>query len=123
MVADYRSCAAGRGILKKNSTALILLLRSGPSEFVPIEILGPLPKLECGLGYILEIKDKFSKITHAIPLRITSTGVIADASLENRIFAFRIPLYLPMDNGLQFEAKLFSDIAVMLGTRELFTTA
>jgi Integrase zinc binding domain len=69
-------CAKNRVTERKRTSFLNLFPESGPLEFVAMDILGPLPKMEHGNRFLLVISDRFSKLTRTVPLRtITALGV------------------------------------------------
>ena len=76
-------CAATRGTLVKNQKDLKLFPAAGPLEFVAMELLGPLPKTVHGNQHVLAITDRFTELTRSIPLRTTTTSVVANAFLDN----------------------------------------
>ncbi|CDF38306.1 unnamed protein product [Chondrus crispus] len=124
--ATVRNCtswAATRGTLFKNQKDLRLFPAAGPMEFVAMDLLGPLPKTAHGNQHVLVITDRFSKLTHSIPLRTTTASVVASAFLDNWVYVYGAPRYMLTDNGPQFAAKFFDAVCALLGVRPYLTTA
>jgi Integrase zinc binding domain/Integrase core domain len=116
-------CAKNRVTERKRTSFLKLFSASGPLEYVAMDILGPLPKQAHGNRFLFVISDRFSKLTRIVPLRtITALGV-AKAFCYAWLFWYGPPRYLLMDNGTQFNAKLFLAVCRELGIEKIFTTA
>ncbi|CDF40411.1 unnamed protein product [Chondrus crispus] len=122
-VRQCDSCACERVQLRKHSIFLKLFPARRPLEFVPIAILGPLPRSKKGNQYLLVISDRFSKMTRAIPLKSITSMTVARAFVENLIYPYRPPAYLLSDNGGQFASKFFQKICQIMGIGNLFTAA
>jgi hypothetical protein len=58
----------------------------GPLEFVAMDILGPLPKMEHGNCFLLVISDRFSKLTRTVPIRTITALVVAKAFCDAWVF-------------------------------------
>ena len=74
-VHECESCAKNRIRLLKQANNLRLFPATTPLECVAIDILGPLPWAKEGFRFILVVTDRFTELTHAIPLK----GIKADA--------------------------------------------
>lgn len=61
--------AKNRVRLRKRTNNFMLFRAHEPLFHVGIEIMGPLTKLSKGNRFLLEIVDRFNKLTQAIPLR------------------------------------------------------
>jgi Integrase zinc binding domain len=108
---------------RKRTSFLKLFPASGTLEFVAMDILGPLPKMEYGNRFLLVISDRFSKLTRTVPLRtITALGV-PKAFCDAWVFSYGPPRYFLKDNGTQFNAKFFLSVCRELGIAKIFTTA
>ena len=74
-VHECEFCANNRIRLLKKAKKLRLFPATTPLECVAIDILGPLPRFKDGFRFILVVTDRFTELTHAIPLK----GIKADA--------------------------------------------
>jgi transposase InsO family protein len=116
-------CAKNRVTERKRTRFLKVFPASGPLEFVAMDILGPLSKMEHGYRFLLIICDRFSKFSRTVPLRtITAIGV-AKAFCDAWVFTYRTPRYLLTENETQFNAKVFLAVCRVLGIAKIFTTA
>ena len=88
-----------------------------------MDLLGPLPKIAHENEQVLDITDRFSKLTRSIPLRTTTASVVANTVLDNWVHVFRAPRYVLTDNGPQCAAKLFDAVCALLGVWHYLKTA
>ena len=88
-----------------------------------MDLPGPLPKTAHGNQHVLVITDRFTKLTHSIPLRTTTASVVANAFLDNWVYVYGAPRYVLTDNGPQFAAKFFDAVCALLTVRHYRTTA
>ena len=54
-----------------------------------------------------------------MPLRSTKAAVVAEAFLQNWVYAYGIPKFVLIDNAPQFTAKIFEYVATVLGIDQL----
>ena len=89
-----------------------------PFKKVAIDLVGELPKSSSGYKYILTIVDYATRYPEAIPLRTTSSKVIADALIQ---FFSRvgIPEELVSDQGSNFIGKLMTELYESLGVTKI----
>ncbi|KAK3719590.1 hypothetical protein QZH41_004747 [Actinostola sp. cb2023] len=92
-----------------------------PFKKVAIDLVGELPKSATGYKYILTIVDYATRYPEAIPLRTTSSKVIADALIQ---FFSRvgIPEELVSDQGSNFIGKLMTELYENLGITKMKTS-
>jgi len=92
-----------------------------PFKKVAIDLVGELPKSATGYKYILTIVDYATRYPEAIPLRTTSSKVIADALIQ---FFSRvgIPEELVSDQGSNFIGKLMTELYENLGITKIKTS-
>jgi Integrase zinc binding domain len=114
-VRQCTPCAKNRVQERKRVSMMKLFPANEPIEFVPINILGPLPKTVHGNRFLLVISDRFSKLTRTTPMRTTTALAVAKAFCPHWGFAYGPPKFLPSDNGTQFTAKFFIEVCRELG--------
>lgn len=122
-VKTCRSCARIRGTRGNKQHKVRLFPAVDPLTFVAMDLVGPFPKTKSGYTSILVMTDRFTKVTRAVPMRSTKTAAVAEAFLQNWVYAYGIPKYILTDNGPQFTSKLFEYVSVVLGIDHLRTTA
>jgi hypothetical protein len=81
-------CAKNRVTERKRTSFLKLFPANGPLEFVAMDILGPLPKTERGMHFLLVISDRFSNLTRTVPLRTITALVVAKAFCDAWVFSY-----------------------------------
>lgn len=91
-------------------------------ERIGVDLVGPItPKSERGHQYILTIVDYATRYPEAIPLTGCSTEDVADALFE--IYCrLGIPNEMVSDLGKQFTSDCMSNIAKLLGVKQLKTS-
>lgn len=94
---------------------------TGRFEHIHIDLVGPLPQSN-GYTNLLTIKDRFCYWPEAIPLKSTTTQIVANALLHNWISRFGVPRTITTDQGPQFESKLFQELTSILGSHRIRTT-
>lgn len=85
-----------------------LFLATWSSEFVDMDLLGPLPKTTQINQYFLAITYWYSKLTHAISTSNTTYAHTANVSLDHCLVPCYIPAYLLRENSPRFVSILFS---------------
>lgn len=118
-----RSFIAVRGALRRDSSRLKLFPSSGPLEFVPVDILGPLPKAADGYQYILLITHPLSKMTRAILMSTIAAATVAGQFLTSCSYPYGTPTFFLAVHGPQFVAKFFEAVCRMFAVRYWRTTA
>ena len=104
-VRNCASCAATRGNLVRLPKDLKLFPSAEPLDLFSMDLLGPLSKTARGNRHVLVMTDWFTKLTYIIPLRTTTSSVVGNAFLDNRVYAHGARRYVLTDNGPQFAAK------------------
>lgn len=87
-------------------------------EWIHIDLVGPLP-LSSGYGYCLTIIDRFTRWPVAIPIEDIHASTVANALINGWITHFGVPTRITTDQGKQFEARLFNELARMIGAKHL----
>ena len=114
------NCAKNRVKLRKRTHPLRIFPATRPLESLAIDILGPLTKTKKGHRFLLLMSDRFSKLTHVVPLRRIDAYTIAVAFVAAWVFKYGPPKTLISDNGKQFAAKLFQAVCSLLGIWNIF---
>lgn len=76
-----------------------------------------------GYRYLCTFVDRGSRWIEAVPLRDITAETVARAFVEQWVARYGVPAYLTTDRGAQFTSALFSEVAIMLGSQQLKTTA
>ena len=121
-VRTCNACAKSRVRLRKRTHPLRLFPAQRPLESLSIDILGPLTKKKKGHRFLLDIKDRFTKLTQVIPLRRIDAYTVALAFVEACICKYGRPKTLISDNSKQFAAKFFQGVCSLLGLSNIFTS-
>ncbi|MCQ7131118.1 DDE-type integrase/transposase/recombinase [Salmonella enterica] len=117
------SCTARKGPRVKGRGPLQKYNVGAPFERMAVDILGPLPTTERGNRYLLVAQDYFTKWPEVIPVPNQEAVTVAGALVEHVFSRFGVPLELHSDQGRNFEATLFQEVAKILGMRKTRTTA
>ena len=111
-----------RNRLLNQSNELRLFPATTPLKCVAIDIHGTLPKSKDGYRFILVITDRFTKLTHALPLKGIKTDAVASMFVDEWVFNYGAPKELLSDNGSQFVSLLFQQVCQLLTIENAFTT-
>jgi hypothetical protein len=117
------SCAARKPPTKKRKAPLKKYQVGLPMERVALDILGPLPLTSRGNRYVLVMADYFSKWVEAVPLADQEAGTTAEAFVTTFVTRMGVPLMIHIDQGRNFESKLFKAMSKLLGVKKTRTTA
>ena len=120
-VHECESCAKNRIRLIKQANKLKLFPATTPLQHVAIDILGPLPTAKDGHRFILVITDRFTKLTHAFPLKRIKADDCALKFVNEWVFKYGPPKDLVSDNGSQFVSLLFQEVCRLLSIHNSFT--
>ena len=82
-------------------------LEGAPLELVALDILGPLPITTSGKKCILVLTDYFSRWAEAYPIPNQEAETIC---VDEFICRFDVPRQVHINQGRQFELKLFTRI-------------
>ena len=104
---------------KKHKSPLQIEPATYPLEHsIAMDILGPLPKTQCGNKYILVIGDYFTKWKDVYPMRNMEATTVANILFQEFISRFGVPKYLHTDQGRNFEAGLIKRDLLTSGYQE-----
>lgn len=115
------SCTWNRRNNKKQQK-LQLFSSAGSLDFVAIDILRALPKTERGNEYTVEITNRYSKLSTAIPTTKITTTTNANIFMERWLANLGILYTELMDNRSQFTSKCFATLCKELGFKTVTTT-
>jgi transposase InsO family protein len=122
-VRQCDACARNRISERRHSNFLQLFPAKGQLESVAMDILGPLPRKKHGNRFLLEIADRYTKVTRTVPLRNVTALSVARAFVDQLVHVYGPPVPLLTDNCPQFMAKFFQAACAELGISKVFTTA
>ena len=91
-------------------------------EHVHLDIVGPLTESK-GYRHILTMIDRATRWPEAVPIHETDAPTVAEVFYNVWISRFGCPLRITTDQGRQFESKLFSALAQLMGSKRNRTTA
>lgn len=100
-----------------------LLQAAGPLEFISMDSFGTFSKTTQHNQHTLVIKDRYSKLSHAIPTFKATSSHEANLLFDNWLVLYGISMYLLTSHGLQFTSKSFPMICTLLGVKYLTTVA
>lgn len=89
---------------------------------VGVYILGLLPRAKSGRRFFLVIRDRFTKLTQAIPLRLIDSYTVARSFAEEWVFKYGAPESVVTENGSQFTTELFFRVCQVMGIANAFTS-
>lgn len=91
-------------------------------EHVNIDIVGPWPESR-GCRYVLTMIDRFSRWPEAIPMADITAETVARTLITGWFARFGVPARITSDQGRQFEAAIFREVAKVLGIKLSRTTS
>ena len=86
-----------------------------PNDIISFDLLGPLPDNKYKYTMIFVIIDKFTGWAEAVPLKTTTSGVIAQALLDVWIARNGLPNQCHSDRGPQFTSEVLRIVFNLLG--------
>lgn len=98
------------------------ILAEAPWQTVVIDMLGPLPRTNCGNKWTLVMMNRFTKWPECMALRSVKATVVARAFLMI-VTRNGIPLVVSSDHGAHFTSNGFKDLSNMIGMKQKLSTA
>ncbi|XP_030757810.1 uncharacterized protein LOC115883593 [Sitophilus oryzae] len=94
-----------------------------PFQTIALDLMGPFPRSKKGHKWLLVVGDWFSKYVLLCPLRSSKSPYIVKY-LENEVFlTYGVPQHIICDNGPQFVAKEFRDLAKKYQVQKIWYNA
>ena len=126
-VEDYcrscPSCAAQKGSNQKTPGLLRPLpIPERAWDSIGIDFVGPLPRSQAGNDMIMKIVDRLTKMTIAIPCKVTITGKQAGVLAVDRLLAAK-PTSIVSDRDPRFTGSCWSQMWARMGASLDMSTA
>jgi BRCT domain type II-containing protein len=86
-----------------------LIKPTWPLQRWGLDLLGPLPRAQGNLKYVVVAVEYFSKWIEAKPLAIITSVTVQKFFWQNIVCRFGMPKAITVDNGTQFDVKAFKN--------------
>ena len=83
-----------------------------------IDLVGPLVPSN-GFKYLLTIRDRFTKLPMAIPLKDIESSTVIHEFCSHWLSMFGLPLTISTDRGSQFVSNLFEEFLELIGCKHV----
>ena len=93
-----------------------------PMETIAIDVMGPFPISDHGNKYILVVSDYFMKWTGSFAIPNQEAETVADIIVREFVSRFGVPRQLHIDQGGNFESRLFQEMCRILEIDKTRTT-
>jgi len=117
------TCAQNRLDLRRHTTPLTLFPATEPLTELSVDIFGPIPASKRGNRFILDITDRFAKLTKCVALRRITAMSVTSAIMDAWASAYGPPDRILSDQGPQFMSNFFIAVMKMLGIETVRTMA
>jgi transposase InsO family protein len=101
---------------------MLSILPEEPLQIVSLDLMGPLPRGQGGLKYIVAFMDIFSKYIKLYPVKRATTEIIIKKSTQSYIPQVGKMKKILTDNGTQFTSNKWKDKLQELNIKPVFTT-
>ena len=123
-IKNCDSCQRNKLVRRKNVQPLEITTTSKSSfEKIFLDIVGPLYDTECENRFILTLQDDLTKYSQAYPLKNHTAETVADVFVREFVCKFGSPRCIITDQGTEFTAKLFDNVAKILKIKKYHATA
>ena len=86
----------------------------GPFERIAVDLIGPLPRTDDQMVYLLVCQDYFTKWVEAIPIPNKVSKTVADAFVKGWVCRFGSPKLMYQYNGAEFTSELLKRVCSLL---------
>ena len=104
-----------------NSSPLIPILPTRPSQIITTDIMGPLPKSNTGYLYVLVVVDHFTKWVELFPMTTIRAVDVAE-KLMSVFLRHGIPDTILSDQGSNYQSELLGELYELLDMHKVRTT-
>lgn len=118
-----RSTCAREGCLQNLKRKLHLFPARKPLQFVPVDMLRPLPHFTKVNQYLVVITNRFAKVTRPIQSGNRTATQVSNVLFESWNIQYGIPTHILTDTGVQITIELLETPCTILGGKYLPTTA
>ena len=122
-ITKCTTCAQNRLALRRHTTPSTLFPATQPLTELSVDIFGPIPASKKGNRFILDITDRFAKLTKCVAFRRNTAMSVASAIIDAWVSAYGPPDRILSDQGPQFMSSFFNALSQMLGIETVRTTA
>jgi len=120
-ITKCTTCARNCLALRRHTTPLMLIPALEPLTELSVDILGPIPASKKRNRFILDITDRFAKLTMCVALRQMTAISVASAIIDASVSAYGPPDRILSDQGPQFMSNFFIAVMKMLGIETVRT--
>jgi len=122
-ITKCTTCAQNRLALRRHTTPLTLFPATEPLTELSVDIFGPILASKKGNRFILDITDRFAKLTMCVALRHIPAMSVASAIIDAWVSAYGPPDRILSDQGPPFMSNFFTAVMKILGIETVRTTA
>jgi ribonuclease HI len=122
LVQKCENCQKCARDQKQPSSLTQLIQPTWPLQRWGLDLLGPLPRAQGNLKYVVVAVEYFSKLMEAKPLATITSVTVQKFFWQNIVCRFGVPKAITMDNGTQFDAETFKEFYDQIGTKIHFAS-
>jgi len=120
-VRSCHSCQQFKVAQQKPAGIMYFRNPRGPWHTVSADLMGPFPRSKSGHTFLLVFLDTFSKWVEMRPIRSATAKTVSEHFKSMILLRYGAPEVVLTDNGTQFTARLFRDLAVEWGVKSRYT--
>ena len=86
-----------------------------------MDLVGPLPKTESGMEYILVVTDYFTRWVKAYAIPDKTALTVADKFVTEFVCRYGLPQQIHSDQGREFTSNIFKEMCILLDVKKTRT--